>query len=100
MSAVRGTAPRIGCIAVAVPLLILAGWAAFEGWHQPDQDDRNEYYAVVLFARGALKAALWRADRSRASFDGGCARDWRISSGELADRRSVLILQRQTGKFA
>jgi bacteriorhodopsin len=76
-------------IAMAVSLLILAGWAAFEGWHQPDQDDRNKYY-IALFAPVAALAAY------------GLARALGLatSGGELADRCSVLILQRKTGKFA
>lgn len=35
---------------MAVPLLILAGWAAAEGWHQGDLDERNELYGVALAA--------------------------------------------------
>jgi hypothetical protein len=37
--------------------LILAGWAALEGWHQPDPDDRNEFYGVALLAPLAALAA-------------------------------------------
>jgi hypothetical protein len=48
---------------MAVPLVVLAGWAAFEGSHQLDLDDRNEHYGVALFAPAAALAiyALARA---------------------------------------
>jgi hypothetical protein len=41
---------------MAIPLVVLAGWAAFEGWRQFDPDDRNEHYGVALFAPAAALA--------------------------------------------
>lgn len=62
LSRCHRTAHWLG-IAMAVPLLVLAGWAGFEGWHQPDLDDRNEHYGVALFAPATALAiyALARA---------------------------------------
>jgi hypothetical protein len=60
LSAARGRwhrATHWSGIALAVPLLILTGWAAWEGWRQPDFDDRNEFYGVALFAPIAALAA-------------------------------------------
>jgi hypothetical protein len=49
--------------AMVAPLLILAGWAALEGWHQPDPDDRNEFYGVAplaaLAAYGVARVVGW-----------------------------------------
>ncbi len=55
LSQYHRTAHWLG-LAMAVPLLVLAGWEAFEGWHPIDLDDRNEHYGVALFAPAAAVA--------------------------------------------
>ena len=45
----HGVAHWIG-IAVAAPLLIVAAWAALQGWREPDLYERNAMYGIAMFA--------------------------------------------------
>jgi hypothetical protein len=43
--------------AIAVPLLVLAAWAAAQGAQETDLDERNAMFGVAMFAPAAAVAA-------------------------------------------